>query len=200
MQILKTLLALAVVLAVTPAQAASQPRTHDGFHFQLTGGLGMYDVSGDAPANQDFSGTAIPGSVLFGGTLFGRMAFGGGLYFDYAPGPKYELNGNEVKDVVSSQTLIAFGAYADYYLDPQQNGLHFQVFGGWGGLETSFQGDVGGSDPTGLVGAVAVGYDWWLSDEWSAGVMGRVVYAPLDLNGTGFTTIAPGIVAAITWH
>ena len=60
--------------------------------------------------------------------------------------------------------------------------------------------NVGGSDPTGMVVAVGVGYDWWLTDEWSWGVMGRLVYAPLDLNGTSFSTWEPAVVASLTWH
>jgi hypothetical protein len=175
-------------------------RTHDGFHFQLTGGLGFYSSSGSAPANQDFSGMTFPGSLLLGGTLMRHLVVGGGLYLDYAPGPTYEQNGTEVPNAISSQFILGLGVYADYYLDPEKNGLHIQGFAGWGGLETSFMGNVGGSDPTGLVAAGGVGYEWWLSDQWSWGVMGRLLYAPLDLNGTSFSTIEPAVVATLTWH
>jgi hypothetical protein len=189
-----------VFAAVTSARAESQPKTHDGFHFQLAGGLGFYSVSGAAPANQDFSGMTFPGSLLIGGTLFGHMAFGAGMILDYAPGPTYEWNGTEVTDTISSQMIMGFGLYGDYYLDAQKNGLHLQVFGGWGGLETSFQGNVGGSDPTGLVASAGLGYEWWLTEEWSGGLMARVVYAPLDLNGTAFKTFEPAVVGTLTWH
>jgi hypothetical protein len=184
----------------SPALADSQVRTHDGFHFQATAGLGWYSSSGEAPANQDFSGMTIPASLLIGGTLMSHLVLGGGLYLDYAPSPSYEQGGTEVDDVVSSQMILGIGAYADYYLDPVKNGLHFQGFAGWGGLETSFNGNVGGSDPTGLVAAAGVGYEWWLSDQWSGGVMGRLVYAPLEINGTSFSTIEPAVVGTITWH
>jgi hypothetical protein len=201
MRTFRTLLAVTMAFAaVTSARAESKARTHDGFHFQLTGGLGFYGVSGSAPANQDFSGMTIPGSLLIGGTLLEHLAFGGGLYLDYAPSPKYEWNGTEMKNVISSQMILGIGVYGDYYLDPQKNGLHFQVFGGWGGLETSFQGNVGGSDPTGLLLAAGAGYEWWLTDEWSGGFMARLVYAPLDLNGTKFKTFEPAIVGTLTWH
>jgi hypothetical protein len=58
----------------------------------------------------------------------------------------------------------------------------------------------GGSDPTGLVSHLGVGYDWWISDQWSGGVMGRLVYAPLDFNGVSFTTFEPVLVGTLTWH
>lgn len=182
------------------AEAGSLPRTHDGFHFQLTGGLGTYSSSGEAPANQDFSGVTIPMSLLLGGTLFNHLAIGGGILFDYAPGPTYKFSGTEVKDQVSSQIILGLGLYADYYLNPEKNGLHFQGFAGWGGLETSFQGNVGGSDPTGLVMSLGVGYEWWLSEQWSGGLMGRILYAPISLNSTSFPTWEPALVGTLTWN
>jgi hypothetical protein len=42
---------------------------------------------------------------------------------------------------------------------PSISAFKFQPFIGWGGLATSRNGDVGGSDPTGLVLAVGGGYD-----------------------------------------
>jgi hypothetical protein len=95
--------------------------------------------------------------------------------------------------------LIGIGAFADYYVDPH-GGLHFQPFVGWGGLDASSDGNSGGSDPTGLVLALGAGYDWWVADEWSIGVMGRIAYAPLSLNDVSFTTIAPAVLATFTYH
>ena len=198
---LRVLLSTAVVMGLgSTALADSQAKTHDGFHFQLSGGLGYYSVDGAAPANQDFSGITLPGSILLGGTVAKHFAVGGGLYLDYAPSPTYEVNGTEQDGVVSSQSIVGLGLYVDYYIDTKVNGLHVQGFAGWGGLETSFNGNVGGSDPTGLVTSLGVGYEWWLTDQWSGGVMGRLLYAPLDLSGTSFTTYEPAIVGTLTWH
>ena len=122
------LIATFFLTASSPAWGDSKPKTHDGFHFQLTGGLGYYSVSGGEPANQDFKGMTMPGSLLMGGTLFGHMAFGGGMYLDYAPSPTYEVNGTEVADAISSQFILGLGVYGDYYLEPEKNGLHIQVF------------------------------------------------------------------------
>ena len=96
-------------------------------------------------------------------------------------------------------TLIGIGVFADIYPDPQ-NGLHFQPFIGWGGLEASVNGNSGGSDPTGLVLAAGAGYDWFVSDNWSIGVMGRFGYAPLKLEETSYSTIAPALLATFTYH
>jgi hypothetical protein len=184
----------------TSALADSAARYHDGFHFQATGGFGYYNVSADAAGiEQSFSGMTIPGSLLLGGTI-GPVAIGGGLILDYAPSPTAEANGMEIMGLDISQFIVGLGVYGDYYLDRTKSGLHFQGFAGWGGLETTSSGNAGGSDPTGLVTAVGGGYDWWISDQWAAGVLGRLVFAPLSLNETGFTTIEPAIVGTITWH
>jgi hypothetical protein len=192
-------LALPLVAALAPAaQADSAPRTHDGFHLQLQLGLGWYSASSDGGANESFSGVTIPSALLLGGTI-GPVAVGGGLVVDYAPAPGYEQNGVSA-DVDVKQYIVGIGLYGDYYLDPRKNGLHVQGFAGWGGLETSVSGNVGGSDPTGLVASLGVGYEVWISDQWSAGAMGRLVYAPLDFNGVGYTTIEPAVVGTLTWH
>jgi hypothetical protein len=185
-------LSLALIAASSSsARADSAPRTHDGFHFQIGGGLGYYNVSNDA---QPFSGMTLPTQLLLGGTLMKGLAFGGGIQFDYSPSPSTDVQG------VTSQTVLGLGLYGDYYLNPTANGLHVQAFVGWGGLETSFMGNVGGSDPTGLVTSVGVGYDLWLNDQWSYGVLGRITYAPVSLNGNSFTTIEPAVVGVLTWH
>lgn len=201
MRISSAVLGTALVFAFgTSASAGSKPKTHDGFHFQVSGGLGFYSVDGAAPANQAFSGVTVPTSLLLGGNLLSHLIIGGGIYFDYASSPTYKQGGMEVTGQVSSQMVLGLGVYGDYYLDPKKNGLHIQGFAGWGGLETSFNGNVGGSDPTGLVAAGGVGYDWWLTDEWSGGVMFRLLYAPISLNGTDFPTVEPAVVGTLTWN
>lgn len=192
MNVTGTLATIALLVApVSLAHADSAPRTHDGFHFQLSGGLGYYNVSNDA---QGFSGLTVASELRLGGTPFSGFAFGGGILFDYSPSPSTDVQG------VSSQSIVGLGLYGDYYLDAKTNGVHIQGFIGWGGLETSFEGNVGGSDPTGLVTHAGVGYEWWLSDQWSYGVMGRLLYAPVSLNGNSFTTIEPAVVGTLTWH
>src|SRR5690606_22943615 len=167
------------------------PRVHDGFQFQLGAGFGFYNVSSEV--NQDFSGLTIPLQLLLGGTI-GPLVIGCGIVFDYAPSPSTDVPG------VSSQIILGLGLYADYYLNPASDGLHIQAFLGYGGLETSFSGNVGGSDPTGIVTYAGAGYQWFLSDQWSYGVMGRLLFAPVSINGSSFTTIEPAVLGTLTWH
>ena len=182
------------------AAADSAARTHDGFHLQLQGGLGYYSSSAEAGGvEQSFGGMTLPGALLMGG-MIGPVVVGGGFVVDYAPSPSFKQNGQTFEGADISQFVVGLGLYGDYYLDPVKGGVHIQGFVGWGGLETSNSGNVGGSDPTGLVTYIGGGYDWWLSDQWSYGVMGRLIYAPLDFNGTAYTTIEPAVVGTLTWH
>jgi hypothetical protein len=182
---------VALCVVARPAHSDSAVRTHDGLHVGVSAGVGYYDVSND---DQEFSGGTIAAQLLIGGTAASGFALGGGFIVDHAPSPSTTTDG------VSSQTLVAMGLYGDYYLDPRDNGVHVQGFLGWGGLDTSFGGDARGSDPTGLVSHVGIGYEWWVSDQWSFGLLGRVVFAPIRLNGGAFTTLEPAVVGSLTWH
>lgn len=182
-------------------EAKAEARTHDGFYLHFDAGLGYLSSSAEALGQEiTYSGVTFPASLLLGGTV-GPVAFGGGFFTDYAPSPSASFNGTSVDldNVDVDLYLIGLGLFADVYPDPKK-GLHFLPFVGWGGLEASVEGNVGGSDPTGLILSMGVGYDFWISNQWSAGVMGRFAYAPLSLNDVSYTTIAPALLGTITYH
>ena len=190
--------ALSAVLALSP-DARAEARTHDGFYLHLNAGLGYLSTSAEYRGNEaSYSGVTIPSAIFLGGTV-GPVAIGGGIFADYAFSPSEELNGRSTERDNVSLTLLGIGMFADYYVDPH-GGLHFQPFVGWGGLEATVDGNSGGSDPTGLVLALGAGYDWWMADEWSIGVMGRIAYAPLSIDDVTYTTIAPAVLATFTYH
>jgi hypothetical protein len=196
---LASIAAVAGIVSVS-GHAKAEALTHDGFYLQFNAGLGYLSTSAEAGGSEvKFSGMTLPSSLLLGGTV-GPVVIGGGFFGDYAFSPSASFNGQDVpsnSDV--SMTLIGIGMFADIYPDVHK-GLHFQPFVGWGGLETSVNGNVGGSDPTGLVLAVGGGYDVFISDNWSFGGMLRIAYAPLSLNDVTYSTISPSLLATITYH
>ena len=181
-------------LAGLSSRAEAAPRIHDGFYMQLTTGLGYYNVSFDPDSS--ISGVTTPFGIMMGGTITPGFAIGGGLFADYSSSPTVKMGDAEV-DLPGAQMLLGIGVHADYYLKPE-GGLHFTGFLGWGGLEET-EG-AGGSDPTGLVIGLGGGYDWWIADEWSAGVLGKIDYAPLKFNDASFTTTAFSVLGTLTWH
>jgi len=126
------------------------------------------------------------------------VVLGGGFITDYVASTSVSVNGSSANFSDVSLYLYSVGFFADIYPDPH-DGLHFQPYIGYGGLQASYQGSTG-SSPTGMVLAIGGGYDWWVADEWSIGVMGRFSYAPLSLNGVGFSTISPALLATFTYH
>lgn len=202
--LLKLVLSSAALFAVATfgAAAKAEPRTHDGFYLHMDLGLGYLSSSQTVEGldgSVSYSGVSFPGTLLMGGTV-GPVAFGGGFFSDYAPSTSVsDDSGNSLELDDLSMYLIGIGMFADIYPNPHE-GLHFLPFVGWGGLEMSYQGNAGGSDPTGLVMSLGVGYDFWVSANWSAGVMGRFAYAPLSLNNSSFSTIAPALLGTITYH
>jgi hypothetical protein len=170
---------------------------------QLDVGAGYLSTSAEALGTKvTYSGVTIPSAFLLGGTI-GPVVIGGGFTWDYAFSPSAEVTSGGVTQSGDLQditlTLIGIGLFADIYPDPT-GGLHFQPFVGWGGLEATYQGNSGGSDPTGLVTALGVGYEWWMADQWSIGAMGRFTYAPLKLNSVGYNTTAFAALATFTYH
>jgi hypothetical protein len=176
--------------------ASADARTHDGFFLQLDAGLGYLSSTASAGgAEQTASGMTYATALFLGGTI-GPVAIGGGFTYDNAFSPSID----GIPDSADiSLHLIGIGPYIDVYPDPH-SGLHFVGFAGWGGLERSYNGNVGGSDPTGLVAFLGGGYEFWVADQWSIGPLARLSYAPLSLNGVDFNTTAFTLVADFKYH
>jgi len=50
----------------------------------------------------------------------------------------------------------------------------------------------------GLMGAV--GYDFWVSEEWSVGALGSFVYTAAKLNDASYPTVSPLLAASFTYN
>ncbi|HEU5077177.1 MAG TPA: outer membrane beta-barrel protein [Polyangiaceae bacterium] len=184
--------ALIAAVALAP-DASAEAMTHDGFYMSLEAGVGYLSATIDDPiAEVTMSSTTFSSGLLLGGTV-GPVVIGGGFTYDYGFSPSAEQAGSEQEIEDLKLYLIGIGAFADYYVDPA-GGLHFIGFLGWGGLESSRDGDAGGSDPTGLLVTLGGGYDFWVADEWSIGPLARFTYAPLSFDYGGSSLDVP------TWH
>lgn len=201
--------AAAVAAVSVSSTALAEPRTHDGFYFQGQAGLGYLSASQEyAGTTTTISGVTTPVSILLGGTV-GPVVIGGGFFADHAAAPGGSVEGSGVSQSVDlpdvTMTLVGFGVFADIYPDPT-TGLHFQPFLGYAALGRSYRGETSNNDPVGPVLAIGAGYDWWVGDEWSIGVMGRFAYAPLKFEAPAgvdsptVSTIAPAILATFTYH
>lgn len=191
--------ALVAAFSATP-DAKAEPMTHDGFYMSIEAGLGYLSSSADYLGSEiTFSSTTFSSALLLGGTV-GPVALGGGFIYDYGFSPSAESGGQEAELEDVKLYLVSIGAFADYYVDPAAGGLHFLGFLGWGALESSSNGNAGGSDPTGLAVTLGGGYDWWVADEWSIGPLARFTYAPLSLDNIDYSTWNFSAVADFKFH
>jgi len=187
------------VLAITGV-AGAEPRTHDGFQFRGAVGPGYLSTSA-SQGGGDVSIKGVSGGfdVYVGGTPVTGLVIGGMLDWKTAFGPSVDVNGQSFTGSGStSLSLLTLGPYVNYYLDPT-NGLYFLGMIGYG-VESYTQNGASGNSPGGPAFALGAGYDFWIANEWSLGVLGKFTYGSLSLNSITYSTIAPAIMFSFTYH
>lgn len=162
------------VQAQAPARGAG---VHDGFYLRLATGFGAYN-EGIRRAGQDretrVNGIATVGELAIGGAIRPGFILGGGVWSSTVLASDRTVRGTtppaEVLDTRGEFSLI--GPFVDYYPDATQ-GLHFQGAIGLANVRGFGNGD---DDPVALGGGLmlGIGYEWWVSEEWSLGVLGRL--------------------------
>lgn len=138
------------------------------------------------------SGFAGASELAVGWSLADGFALGGGLYSAWIFSPKADdaavnVNGARAGTPVEfdASSFHLFGPFIDYYFDPLA-GLHLQGGLGFAWLspgDAHFRGNVLGipydvSDSStgggGFGFMVGIGNEWWVSDGFSIGVLGRL--------------------------
>ena len=169
-------------------------------------------------------GAAVATEITFGGTI-GSVALFGGIFNHVAPRLEgtfdYLGQTGEAKAGTSILTLYAVGV--DIYPDPKR-GAHVEA--GVGALVLAmdqshdsdsaagfFDGSTSGAAvqapavspnqyTTGIGAVVGGGYEWWIGEQWSMGLIGRVtlgrVEAPDDSQVQ--VIVIPALLGAVTYH
>lgn len=197
--------AIAAALCATPAVCSAQsvPFTHEGFYLQMTGGGGYLGTSASANGEQlSIRGGAVSGSIWIGGSVVPGFVLGGGTSTSIAIRSKVKetFQGQPV-DVGSPNAgmqLNTIGLVSDFYPNPKK-GLHFQAMFGYSVL-TITQNGPSSHSPSGIGLMGGVGYDFWVSAEWSAGVLASFEYAAAKLNDASYPTLAPALLASFTYN
>jgi hypothetical protein len=198
---LTTTLAVGIVSSVMATAAVAQTETnatptvstvpakkgvhlHDGFYLRLAMGFGGYNEM-VRQAGQDqmthVTGIANAHEWLIGGAVRPGLIFGGGVFASNLLASDRSVSGaTPPAGVADGQvTFSLVGPFFDYYFDPAK-GLHVEAAVGIANLRglnvvtNTFDRDaitVGGGAVIGL------GYEWWVSDQWSMGVLGRMAMA-----------------------
>jgi hypothetical protein len=168
--------------------AAIEDRTahrHDGFYLRLATGFGSQHqtirLEGHEPG-VTVSGVSSVGELAFGYAFRPGRIFGLGFYSSTLvvtsrtfhidqPMPPAEIL-NDVKDV------NVCGPFYDHYFDAR-GGMHVQGAMGVATVRGLGVPDARVDDHlvVGVGFVLGFGYDWWISDQWALGVLGRVAIA-----------------------
>lgn len=201
-----------------PPAAAVAPgaRTHDGFYLRIGNGFGAFDErlsagSGDSEVNARNRGIGTLGELALGGTIAPGWVLGGGVYACDVLAATFRSSGADVPAELDpglrNAGLIA--AFVDVYPDPHR-GLHFQGALGLATLTPRVFGHPATERSEYLaLGAglmFGAGYEVWIADEWSLGVLARTTVAFVagdDELGTSFRHLvltSPGLLVTLTYH
>jgi hypothetical protein len=158
-----------------PPRARGGYRVHDGFYLRLGLGLGSghAGISADSSSVPDhgLEGGSLVFEALVGGTPALGLAVGGALLVGSLGADRIRVDGNDAFVDVSGQYGVV-GAFVDGFPNPT-GGFHLGGALGLAGLRLGVadEGPVDDFDGGGLGLAAWVGYDAWISSEWSLGGM-----------------------------
>jgi hypothetical protein len=178
----------AAQVGAAAAPAAENPgvHEHDGFYFRFGLGVGVLalkleDEDGD---EGDMSGVGPSVELAFGGAVAPGVIIGGGIYGTSVASPTYKQGDAEEDGGTAIASMI--GPFVDFYPNPT-GGLHLQLAIGYTALSAE-KGDVYPNDDQsggGFGVVVGVGYEWWIGEQWSAGILGRVQYVSGSVEDSG---------------
>jgi hypothetical protein len=221
---------LTLTCAVAPSAVAEEPvqrrlreaYRHNGFYFRIGTGFGVLDERLSSESSATYGGEvhgrnrgmAQLGELAIGGTVGEAWVFGGGVYSADLLGSTYKrgngalaLPPTELDPELRNVSLI--GPFFDWYPNPHR-GFHFQGALGLATLTPRVFGDsaterseylaVGG----GLM--LGAGYDVWVDEEWSLGVLARTTAAvssgrdESDVRWLHVVITSPSLLVTLTYH
>ncbi len=159
----------------------SQPHRHDGFYLRLSTGFGPYNESISQPkqdSHTTVSGIASTGDFAIGGSPRPGLILGGAVWTTsvLVADARTDAGALVPPSAGERSSYSVIGPWMDYYFNPQ-GGLHMPASLGFAvvrGLDA--EGGRFNRDNTafGAGFLIGVGYEWWIADEWSIGILGRL--------------------------
>lgn len=205
------------VTAIAPTSSpasTSAVHVHDGFYLRLGIGLGGASFAGEVtspnPAldGAGFEGraVAIPVEVAIGGTPAPGVVVGLGSYASVWPLPHNKLKdfGQSIESDGGSITVASSGPFVDWYFRPAE-GLHAQAAITFATATVAKSTDPSARyllpwrDFSGSGWSLVTGLGWetWIGDQWSAGVLGRIQYGQVSLKSSDGIEKIPSAFAVI---
>jgi hypothetical protein len=174
-------------------------------------GAGYFWNSGSIYRGEDFTadGAVLPISISIGGTPSKGFVFGGTLGFAYLPRPTITLDGKTqyANEPGTNQTGLWYevGPFIDVYPNPTKG---FRIHGAitFAYLDKPRPvADESSDNAAGIAFSGGVGYDLWIGNQWSVGVLGKLTYGSLStirhafgVNNQSF--ISPSLMVSFVYH
>jgi hypothetical protein len=221
---------LTLTCAVAPSAVAEEPverrlreaYRHNGFYFRIATGFGVLDERLSSESSARYGGEVHGrnrgivqlGEIAIGGTVGEAWVFGGGVYSADLLASTYK-RGNGAISIPPAEldpelrNVSLIGPFFDWYPNPHR-GFHFQSALGLATLTPRVFGDsaterseylaVGG----GLM--LGAGYDVWVDEEWSLGVLARTTAVACsgrddsDVRWLHVVITSPSLLVTLTYH
>jgi hypothetical protein len=166
------------IAATAPAPGVHE---HDGFYLRFGTGFGGYSetiTAEDADEGSVVTGMANVGEFAIGWSVRPGWIVGVGAWSSSVLSSDEDVRGMEPpSEVLGGGGNFSFvGPFFDHYFHPQR-GLHLQASAGFAtvrGFDVPDAQDSGDEVSLGGGFMVGFGYEWWVSDQWSLGVLGRL--------------------------
>jgi hypothetical protein len=196
-------LVFAAALSFSSTPSRAEGRTHDGLQFR--GAIGAGYLSDAESSNATLHGGAGVLELYLGGMPVRGLAIGGFVSGVTAVGPALSVEGLRVTSSDTSLTLVTLGPYIDYYPEPRR-GFHVLGTLGFANLKASFDDGtiVASNSATGFTLGGGIGYDWWVSRDWSLGILGRFTFASTSrtIGGVSISesTVSPAVLFSVSFN
>jgi len=163
-----------------------------------------------APLSGSGGGLGPVTELSLGYSVYG-LVLGVGAYTATIPSFDAETDDPETGKYAFNLTQLAlFGPFADYYFD-REGGLHVQAAPAVATLVAgSAEPEIAGPQAQahtaiGFGFMLGAGYEWWVDDQWSLGLIGRFTFGKTtgeDNRGVGWshTSYAPALLLGATYH
>jgi hypothetical protein len=181
-----------------PPASVSIPRQdvhHRGLFFRPDLGLGYLRMS----ASQGGSDASVYGfagglGLAIGGAIQPNHILAFHLWDAALANPTFSSNGSSATPGNSSASLVAFGPEYTFY---SETNLYFSVSPALSRLRVE-SGGLGADSDWGFGLRLALGKEWWVSDNWGLGLAGQLSFSANKDSGNGNTPNGP--VAVPTWY
>lgn len=200
-RIAKAVVALAVLALGSTAWAQGAPHQHDGFFLRPELGI-AYMKSSASQLGNDYAvyGGAADLSIAVGGAVAENLILAAHLYSTAASNPSVELNGLKASTSDTTSGLVGIGPQLTYYFMPVNLYLSGTL------ALTRLVAETNGVESKtdfGIGARLAVGKEWWVSDNWGLGLsahLGLSSNKDQGTDGARFGSWTSGVSFSATYN